>query len=186
MKLKAKDITLISLFAALTAVGAFIRIPIPVVPFTLQYFFCAMAALTLGSRKGMLSQVLYVAVGLIGIPVFTQGGGPQYIFQPTFGYLLGFILGAYVIGRISEKQEKLTVKSIFLICVLGLGVIYIFGLIYMYIICNFYLAKAYSVWKVIKIGFLACIGGDLVLTYLISLVGVRVVPQLKKSRIVSN
>lgn len=180
MNLKARDIILISMFAALTAVGAFIRIPLPLVPFTLQYFFCALGAILLGAKRGALSQVLYVLIGLIGIPVFTQGGGPQYILKPTFGYLLGFIVGAYIIGKISEEFKEFNVKNIFMACTLGLGVIYIFGLIYMYIIMNFYLVHAYSAWKIVAVGFLPFIAGDLVLTLLISLVGVRVIPILKK------
>ncbi|MBB6716444.1 biotin transporter BioY [Clostridium gasigenes] len=180
MNLKSRDLVLISMFAALTAVGAFIRIPLPIVPFTLQYFFCALGAILLGAKRGAIAQILYVAIGLIGIPVFTQGGGPQYIFKPTFGYLLGFIVGAYIIGIISEKLKYVTVKNIFIACVCGLGAIYVLGLIYMYIVMNFYLGKAYSVWKVVAIGFLPFIGGDLVLTLLISLVGVRVIPILNK------
>ena len=180
MNLKARDLVLISMFAALTAVGAFIRVPLPIVPFTLQYFFCALGAILLGSKKGALAQILYVLIGLIGIPVFTQGGGPQYIFKPTFGYLLGFIVGAYIIGKISERLKELNVKNIFMACTFGLSVVYIFGLIYMYIIMNFYLGHAYSAWKIVVIGFLPFIAGDLVLTLLISLVGVRVIPILKK------
>lgn len=183
MNLKSRDLVLISMFAALTAVGAFITIPLPIVPFTLQYFFCALGAILLGSKKGALAQVLYVLIGLIGIPVFTQGGGPQYIFKPTFGYLLGFIVGAYIIGKISERLKELNVKNIFMVCVIGLGIVYIFGLIYMYIIMNFYLGQAYSGWKIVVIGFLPFIVGDLVLTLLISLVGVRVIPILKKLRL---
>lgn len=183
MNLKVKDLILISMFASLTAVGAFIRIPMPIVPFTLQYFFCALGAILLGAKKGAIAQILYVGIGLIGVPVFTQGGGPQYIFQPTFGYLLGFIVGAYIIGRISEKLKVLTVKNIFMSCLVGLGAVYIFGLVHMYIIMNVYLGQVYSVWKVLSIGFLACVGGDLISTLLISIVGVRVTPILKKLRL---
>ena len=186
MNLKARDLVLISMFAALTSVGAFIRIPVPIVPFTLQYFFCALGGILLGGKRGALAQILYVGIGLIGVPVFTQGGGPQYILQPTFGYLLGFIVGAYIIGRISEKTKDLTGKKIYMICLMGLGSLYVFGLIHMYIIMNFYLGQAYSVWKVLSIGFLACLGGDLTSTLLISLVGVRVIPILRKLGLTSQ
>ena len=108
MKLATKEIILVALFAALTAAGAFIKIPIPYVPFTLQFLFCALAGILLGAKLGGLSQISYVAMGLIGIPVFTEGGGPAYIFQPTFGYLIGFIMGSYVIGKITETMDLLT------------------------------------------------------------------------------
>lgn len=184
MNLKARDLVLISMFAALTAVGTFIRIPVPIVPFTMQYFFCALGGILLGGKRGALAQILYVGIGLIGVPVFTQGGGPQYILQPTFGYLLGFIVGAYIIGKVSENIKELTVKKIFIVCLMGLGSLYLFGLIHMYIIMNFYLGQAYSVWKVLSIGFLACLGGDLISTLLISLVVVRVIPILRKLELV--
>lgn len=58
MDLKTRDLTMIAMFASLTAVGAFIKIPLPIVPFTLQYFFCALGAMILGSKKGALSQSL--------------------------------------------------------------------------------------------------------------------------------
>lgn len=107
MKIKTRDMILISMFAALTAIGAFIKIPTPIVPFTLQYLFCAYSGVLLGAKHGLYSQLLYVGIGLMGIPIFANGGGPTYIFQPTFGYLLGFILCAYVIGKSTEKLKKL-------------------------------------------------------------------------------
>ncbi len=180
MNLKTRDLTLIAMFAALTAIGAFIKIPLPVVPITLQYFFCALGALLLGAKKGALAQMLYVAVGLIGIPVFTKGGGPQYVLEPSFGYLIGFIAGAYVIGKCSENIKTLTVKNVFISCLLGLLIVYIFGCAYMYILFNFYVGKAMNVWSIVKIGVLAFIGSDLLATLMISIVAVRVVPLLRK------
>lgn len=180
MNLKTKDLTIISMFAALTAIGAFIKIPLPVVPITLQYFICALGALLLGAKKGALAQILYVAVGLIGIPIFTKGGGPQYILEPSFGYLIGFIAGAYVIGKCSEKIKTLTFKNVFISCLLGLLIVYLFGCIHMYVLFNFYLGKAMNVWNIVKIGILAFIGSDLLSTLMISIVAVRVVPLLKK------
>ena len=98
---KVKELVLFSLFTALTAIGAFIRVPVPLCPFTLQLLFTTLSGLILGSRKGAASVAVYVALGLSGVPVFTQGGGPGYIFQPTFGYLLGFIAGAWLTGKLS-------------------------------------------------------------------------------------
>lgn len=72
-----------ALFAALTAVGAFIRIPLGYSSITLQTFFTAMAGCVLGPWYGALSQLVYVALGLVGLPIFTQGGGIGYLMQPT-------------------------------------------------------------------------------------------------------
>lgn len=87
---RTRTITLCGLFAALTAIGAFIKIPLPppLVPFTLQFLFCALAGVLLGSKVGALSQLIYVLVGLVGIPVFTEGSGLHYVVKPTFGYLI--------------------------------------------------------------------------------------------------
>ena len=70
-----KDITLISLFAAMTAIGAFISIPIGPVPLTLQTLFVLMSGFVLGPKKGALSQVVYIALGLIGLPIFAGFSG---------------------------------------------------------------------------------------------------------------
>ena len=180
MDLKTRDLTMIAMFASLTAVGAFIKIPLPIVPFTLQYFFCALGAMILGSKKGALSQSLYVLMGLIGIPIFTQGGGIQYIFNLTFGYLVGFILGAFVIGKIAENTKKITNIKILIACILGLIIIYLFGVIHMYIIYNFYLGEVVGIWKIINIGILAFLPGDLILSLMISIVGVKVIPVLRR------
>lgn len=181
MKIKTKDLILISLFAALTAVGAFIKIPIPYVPFTLQYLFCAFAGILLGAKLGALSQIIYVATGLIGLPIFTEGGGPGYIFKPTFGYLIGFIIGAYVIGKVTENIKKLTVIKVFLSTLSGLFFIYIFGVSYMYLIFNLYLGQSKSITWAVFYGFIVCIGGDLILSLSISLIAVKIVPVLAKT-----
>ena len=101
---RTKEMVLFGLFTALIAIGAFIKIPVPVCPFTLQLLFTTLAGLILGSRNGACSVGLYVLLGLAGVPVFTEGGGPSYIFQPTFGYLIGFIAGAWLTGWISEES----------------------------------------------------------------------------------
>ena len=77
-----------ALFAALTAVGAFIRIPIGDLSVTLQVMFSLMAGLILKEKWGSISQIMYILCGLVGIPVFTGGGGPQYVLQPSFGFII--------------------------------------------------------------------------------------------------
>ncbi len=85
----SKDITRISIMCALTIIGAYIAVPLPNAPFTLQTFFAMLSGLVLSRRNATLSQFAYLFIGLVGIPVFTNGGGGLgYIFSPTFGYLL--------------------------------------------------------------------------------------------------
>ncbi|MBU1291753.1 biotin transporter BioY, partial [bacterium] len=100
--------TLVSLFAALTAVGAFISIPIYPVPLTLQTLFTLLAGMTLGSVMGTSSQIIYVMLGVIGLPVFAGfKAGIGILFGPTGGFLFGFIICAFIVGKIMElKNEK--------------------------------------------------------------------------------
>ena len=169
MDKKPRDTVFIALFAALTAVGAFIKIPIPHVPFTLQTLMVMFAGLLLGSRRGALSQVLYLILGLIGLPIFAQGGGPAYILQPSFGFLIGFIAGAFTIGRVLEKSTDLTLSRTLFALVLGQGIIYLFGLSYLYLNLNFILKKPISFSSVLAIGFLIFIPGDVVKTIIAAL-----------------
>ena len=114
-----------AVFAALTAVGAFIRIPFALSSITLQFFFTAMAGLVLGARWGAASQAIYVLLGLAGLPIFSAGGGAGYIFYPSFGFLLGLIPAAYVTGRLCGGCKR--PARIALACAAGLGVLYLVG-----------------------------------------------------------
>ena len=96
--MKIKSMAEISLFAVLSAVGARIMIPVPFVPFTLQTLVCMLAGFALGARKGAASQLLYMLMGLVGIPVFTSAAGPAAVFMPSFGYIPGFVCCAWICG----------------------------------------------------------------------------------------
>jgi biotin transport system substrate-specific component len=97
---------LTALFAALTAVGAFIKIPFYPVPLTLQTFFTMLAAMTLPPLWAAVSQLLYLGVGLIGLPVFANGGGLAYVMQPTFGYLVLLPLLAFFTATILKSPRS--------------------------------------------------------------------------------
>lgn len=183
-KLDVRTITLCSLFAALSAIGAFIRVPLPIVPFTLQFFFTALAGILLGAKKGALSQLIYVLVGLAGIPVFTKGGGLHYILEPTFGYLIGFIVGAYVMGKCMEKLQTVNIKNILISSLVGLLVVYILGVTYMYFIYNFYIGSELGVWAAIVSGAITFAPGDILLCIITAVVGAKVVPVLRSSRLI--
>jgi biotin transport system substrate-specific component len=166
MKTRSSDIVMVSLFAALTAVGAFLKIPIPHVPLTMQTLMVMFAGLVLGSRLGALSQLLYLVIGLLGLPIFAQGGGPGYLIQPSFGFLIGFIAGAYVIGKITEGREEIGVYRLLAALILGQLAIYAFGITYLFINLNYILKKPSSFSAVIKFGFLFFLPGDILKTLL--------------------
>jgi len=122
---KTKYLILTGLFAALTAIGAYIYIPLPIspVPITLQMFFTFMAGGLLGKKYGFFSQLIYILIGAIGLPVFAGGtGGFGILFGPTGGYVLGFLAAGYIAGF-----SKDTFISKLLYMLLALIVIYLLG-----------------------------------------------------------
>lgn len=164
MQISIREMILAALFAALAMVAAMlVRFGGPVVPFSLVPFVVMLAGGLLGAKGGALAMLVYVLLGLIGLPVFEKPpfGGPAYFLQPTFGFLLGYIGGAYVTGALLRGRGRPGLLRYFLAMAGGLGVLYLFGLPYLYLILNFYLGKTVSVIQVIKIGFLPFIGFDL-------------------------
>lgn len=129
---KTRAMVLAALFCALTAIGAFIRIPMPFMDYvTLQSAFVVLAGLLLGGKLGALSMALYVALGLLGAPIFAAGGGIGYVFRPSFGYLVGFIPAAWLAGQIGCGAHGYMRR--FLAALAGLLVIYIVGITYKYL-----------------------------------------------------
>lgn len=169
-----------ALFAALIAAGAFIRIPVPVVPFTLQYLFTMLAGLLLGGKLGLVSVLIYIALGLAGVPVFTQGGGIGYVLQPTFGYIIGFAVGTFVTGTVAEKRDNPSYKRLFAASFIGLFIVYLFGIVYYALICRFYLGDPISAWNLILYCFLLVVPGDVALTFLGVLLAKRLIPIMRK------
>lgn len=158
MKNTTQKMVKAALLAALTAVGAFLRFPLGAMSFTLQDMFTVLAGILLGWKWGAASQAVYVALGLVGLPVFTQGGGLGYVFQPSFGFLLGLIPAAGVTGALAggEGEPRRLVPA----CVAGLAVMYLIGVPYMGMILNVYLGKGLSLWTIVKTGMLIYLPGD--------------------------
>jgi biotin transport system substrate-specific component len=138
--MKIRDMTFISLFIALMAAGAFFKIPLPFLNITFQGFFAVIAGPLLGPGKGALAMVLYMLLGLAGLPLFSGGGGLGYVLAPSFGFIPGFILGAVVSGLYYGKS----VKSYFNAAIssaAGMAAIYLAGVPYMFAILKFYIGK---------------------------------------------
>jgi len=104
---RVKKLVYAALFAALTAVSAWITIPLPYVPITLQTFFVILSGGALGAYFGALSMVVYLLLGFIGMPVFSKGqSGLGVLAGPTGGYLIGFVFCAIVTGLIVKMRKK--------------------------------------------------------------------------------
>jgi biotin transport system substrate-specific component len=124
---KLRRMVLASLMAALTAVGAYIYVPIGPVPIVLSTLFAILSGLLLGSRWGLTSMALYLLVGAIGIPVFAGGkGGFAHFLGPTGGYLFGYLWASWITGFISERSRGRITLDI-LAVVVGSLTIYAFG-----------------------------------------------------------
>lgn len=124
------DIAECALFVALMAVGAYVKIPFYPQPLTLQTSLAVLSGLLLGWRKGVIAMSVYMLTGLIGVPVFAQGGGFSYVFNVTFGYILGFIAASGVGGAFYGKPKKLwqTVA----LALLAMLADYVIGVAYFY------------------------------------------------------
>ncbi len=176
---KVLKLTLCALFVALTAIGAFIRIPTPLAPFSLQVLFVMMAGIVLGSKLGLASQLAYIFIGLAGIPIFTQGGGPSYVFQPSFGFLLGFAAAAFVIGKVTEHMKQLTVKGLFAAGLAGLAAIYMIGLPYLYLIVNVYLGGEMPVSAVLWSACAIFLPGDMIKIFIAAVLSKKILQAIQ-------
>ena len=154
--MKTRQMLLCGLFAALTAAGSLIRIPIPgmTMPVTLQVFFMLMAGLLLEPKYALVSQLVYMAVGLLGLPIFSSGGGIAYVLAPSFGYVPGFAVCAMLLSLLVRKRliaynrisgsRAIQIVWIIAFSTLSLTAMYVLGVVYMYLIFNLYLDTPHS------------------------------------------
>jgi len=186
MNLRILNIT--ALFAALTIIGAMIKIPLPlpppIPPLSMQTLFVILSGIILGPKNGAMSQFLYLFIGIIGFPVFAEGGGPAYVLKPTFGYLLGFPLAAFIAGTITygknapagllEMRTHLgTLKPIRIAGAAAAGILAVFvlGIPYFFIIVHYFLELDRAFSALLVGGFLVFIPGDIIkITIILALV----------------
>jgi len=157
-----------SMFGALTAVGAYILIPLPPVPITLQTLFLNLAASLLGGYLGALSQVVYILLGIIGLPVFAGGkAGLGVLFGPTGGYLFGFVLAAFVVGKLIALRERPALVWVVASMLAGMVIIYGLGILQLAFVARL------SVEKSVMVGALPLIPGDILKIVLAALIYLR-------------
>lgn len=128
----AKDLVLVLVFAILTGLSSQLKIEIGAVPITMQTFVVLLSGILLGSKKGAVSQISYLLMGLSGLPWFARGGGMAYLLSPTFGYILGFVLASFVTGLLIEKGWGKNIKTMILALLTGEAAIYSLGLLWLY------------------------------------------------------
>lgn len=163
MQMSARELVYAALFTALMCVLTIVvraLQPALIIPFSLQPLVMLIAASILSPRAASLSMLAYLFLGLLGVPVFSKPpfGGPAYVLLPSFGFILGFPLAAWIQSSLIRRQ---TWGNFFLAGCAGIIVLYLVGLPYMYVILNYYLGQAIDIYQVLKIGFLPFIAFDL-------------------------
>lgn len=176
---KTRSMVLAAVFSALIAVGAFIRIPLPFLSFSLQTLFVALADIVLGRKWAVVSVLVYIAVGLAGFPIFSTGGGIGYVVQPSFGFLIGFVLWVWTAGTIIGRLRVKSVGRLFAAQVAGVLLMYAVALPYYYLIMNFYQAEPMTAAALFTYCFLATFPGDILKSWLAAWMGRRISLQLK-------
>jgi len=168
--------------ACVMGLSAQVKVPLPwtPVPITMQTFFVLLAGILLGRRWGGVSQIIYVGIGVLGIPWFTGGiGGYGIIFGPTGGYLIGFIIAAFFLGYVIDTyvHRRNFVSILLLMLFATFFLIYIPGLIQLGF--YFYLIKGSfpGLSSLLMMGFFPFIPGAIIKVVLASAVATAIIPK---------
>jgi len=125
-----RDLILITVGALFVAALAQVSIPLPFtpVPITGSTFAVLLVGAALGSKRGSASLILYTGMGAVGLPFFAGGAsGLEYMSGATLGYLVGFVVAAYIIGLLAERGLERSVRTSIVPFLIGTIVIYLFG-----------------------------------------------------------
>ena len=135
------------LFIALMIISAFISIPIGPIKITLQFIVTNICCLLLGKKWGAVSVLLYLLLGLFGLPIFSSGGGFAYVLQPSFGFLIGFAVGGFVAAWFREKVGKSNFTAFLLASLIDMVIMDVIGVVYGAGIMYGYMHSTMGVWK---------------------------------------
>lgn len=174
-------LTLSALFCTLICVGSFIRIPMPnMMPITLQTFFVLLTGLVLPVKASALATVTYMALGLIGLPIFSGGGGLGYVLMPNFGFIIGFLIATVIISAITLKLQNRKLWQFICVSLLGVVIIYIIGILYFAFITNVYNKSDYSAIWFIQTVFLPFVPKEIICIILSSISAYKIRPYITK------
>lgn len=177
------ELVTVPVFVALMAIGANVTsfLVIGGVPITLQALFAIMAGIILGSRLGALSMIVYLLVGLAGVPIFAKfSGGLSTLVSPTFGFLISFVIIAFITGLILEKSKEVNLNRVLVASYIGLAVTYLIGTHYMYY-AFIYIAEAPVPYGVVWGWMVAPLIKDIIVTAIGATIALRVYKALKKT-----
>jgi biotin transport system substrate-specific component len=188
-----KGFLLSAFFAVLTAVGGMLSIPMPPIPFTMQTFFVLMSGLLLGPKYGPLSQALYIAMGLAGMPVFAGGsGGLHRVFSPSFGFLIGFVAASWVAGAMANGVKPSSGKphdgkplrpyvGYALVCFAATVVLYAVALPCFYVNMRYVAGTPVTITRTLQVALLPFIIPDLIKALAAGALACRAIPALRSA-----
>ena len=172
----------IAMFSVLMMIGANISsfLVIGGVPITLQTFFALLAGILLGSRTGSIAMLFYAFIGLVGLPVFAKfSGGIDSLITPTFGFILSYIIVAYVVGEIVRKYP--TIKGFLVAALVGTVINYLIGTNWMYAAYKFWFdAPAGFTYKMAWAWMVVPLPKDIILAVFAGIFGYRLKPIIQK------
>lgn len=172
--MNTKDMIRVSFFTSLTVIGGFLSLHIGPVPMTMQTVFVILSGVILGPKLASYSQIVYVLLGLIGLPVFAGGvGGLGSVLSPSFGFIIGFIPAANIIGQIMVLREY-NKKNILIASLLGTISIFLIGIIYMHFILNIYMDNSFNFIEILNIGLIPFIPGEILKIILSTNIAIRI------------
>lgn len=154
---------------AVLVVASQIALPIFPVPITLQSLAVLIIGYLLTPRNAMMSTLLFLILGLIGLPVFTGfSGGVQSVLTPSFGFVISFIPASYFQAKYLQNKKIPHLKDFAIAGLINLVFMYVIGLIYMTGILNIHLGSNLHLWGVLMVGLMPFIPGD-ILKFVVSI-----------------
>lgn len=180
VSVRVRDLTLIAIFAVLAIVGGRLVIPLGVIPITLQTAVVLITGFLIGGKRAMAAQGLYVLMGLLGLPVFAEGGGFAYVLRPSFGFLLGMIAAAALVGVLADRADptriRLGIPVAAAVAVLGIIVIYLAGLVGFVVSMRLFVGREMTWSQAWRLAILPFLLKDLTVTAMV----VAVAPLLRR------
>ncbi len=179
----AREVAYLALGVALITVCAWITIPVGAIPVTLQTFAVALIGALFGAVRGLIAVAVYLLMGLIGIPVFSNfNAGVAALLGPTGGYLIGFLFSVVIAGIFSALKIKNHIAKtalLYLGLIFGMAVCYFFGTLWFVTVYNRGSAEAVSVAAATMLCVVPYLLPDAVKLFFAALLGVKLKPYVK-------
>lgn len=171
--ISTKSLALCSFYLVILIISAKISIPIGLIPITLQTFSVFLCAFLLTPFQCCLTVGVYLLMGLLGLPVFANGGGFAYIIQPSFGFLLSFVVVTPALSALSRKFKLQFSWQLFCLSLLALGFIYLIGSTYMFFIFHQVMEVEKSISQILSLAVIPFIFNDSVSLFIAMLIARR-------------